>query len=242
MAMFSENRSSREYPGETGGSVADSSDLHLLLPDPFYRKLPARFRESFRDRFVADRRPPLLLSSQPVDIGMLTSDLVALPWYRTVFSNIGDVVSPETLPPLKLESRPVDVGELVADELGRPWWTSLVRNLADRLAPERLPALELASDPVQPASASSYLQAFEWSALINAPKVFYADRPKMPVVRVAVAHSAMPAMRQVPPEAMDAESRKLKTRVFHAKLREAFMVSAILAEVIYLGMVFFTGS
>ncbi len=71
---------------------------------------------------------------------MLIGDAVSLPWYRTVFTNLGNVINPEVLPPLELESRPLDVGELVSDQMGHMWWTSLLRNLADRVAPERLPA------------------------------------------------------------------------------------------------------
>ena len=55
---------------------------------------------------------------------MLLGEYLDLPWYRTVFTNLGDVISPETLPPLQLESRPVDVGELIGDTIARAWWSS----------------------------------------------------------------------------------------------------------------------
>ncbi len=44
---------------------------------------------------------------------MMFGDRLALPWFRTVFANISDVVSPEMGPPLELTSRPVEVGELL---------------------------------------------------------------------------------------------------------------------------------
>ena len=59
-----------------------------------------------------------------MNTGMLIGDAVSLPWYRTVFTNLGNVINPEILPPLELESRPVDVGELVSDQMGHMWWTS----------------------------------------------------------------------------------------------------------------------
>ena len=82
------------------------------------------------DRYFPEKLPPLQISSRPVNVGMLIGDIVSLPWYRTVFTNLGNVIAPETLPPLELESRPVDVGELISDQMGHLWWTSLLRNLA----------------------------------------------------------------------------------------------------------------
>ena len=70
--------------------------------------------------------------SRPAIVGLALGERLRLPWFRTVFTNIGDVLSPETLPPLELESRPVDVGELITDQLSHFWWGSLLRNLADR--------------------------------------------------------------------------------------------------------------
>jgi hypothetical protein len=34
-----------------------------------------------------------------VDVGLALGERLRLPWFRTVFTNIGDVISPETLPP-----------------------------------------------------------------------------------------------------------------------------------------------
>jgi hypothetical protein len=96
--------------------------------------------------------------------------MMEVPWYRTVFTNLGDVISPETLPPLELESHPVDLGELIGDQLRHGWWSSLLRSLADRFAPEDATPLHLTSAPVEPQSASTQLQAPRWSALIEAPR------------------------------------------------------------------------
>jgi hypothetical protein len=109
---------------------------------------------------------------------MLVSDRLSLPWYRTVFTNLGDVISPETLPPLELESRPIDVGELIADQMSRPWWASLLRNLADQVAPEKMPPLELTAKPMEVGFGSSSMLLFPWSSVITTPKVFLPDKPK----------------------------------------------------------------
>jgi len=113
-----------------------------------------------------------------VDVGMLPSDRLSLPWYRTVFTNLGDVVSPETQPPLELESRPVDVGELIADQMSHGWWTSLLRNLADAVAPERMPPLQLTSKPMDPGLGTASMLLPRWSSVITTPKVFLPDKPK----------------------------------------------------------------
>ena len=107
---------------------------------------------------------------------MLLGDFLDLPWYRTVFTNLGDVISPETLPPLELESRPVDVGELLGDQMSHLWWYSLLRNLADSVAPEKLPPLELTSEPANPIIPSQALLLAAWSNVISTPKVFLPDQ------------------------------------------------------------------
>ena len=117
---------------------------------------------------------------------MLFGDRLQRPWYRTIFTNIADVVSPEMLPPLQLESSPVDVGELLGDEIAHPWWQSLLGNLRDRLSPERLPALELTSEPVKAYEADTWLQILDWSSLLDTPKVYLPDAPR-PAMSYAVA-------------------------------------------------------
>src|SRR4051794_1187462 len=99
--------------------------------------LPQSLANGLRDRLAPEKLPPLQLTSRPVDVGMILGDRLAMPWFRTVFTNLGDVISPETLPPLELQSQPVDVGELLGDQIRRAWWKSLVRNVADTIAPER---------------------------------------------------------------------------------------------------------
>jgi hypothetical protein len=95
-----------------------------------------------------------------------------------VFTNIGDVLSPETLPPLELESRPVDVGELITDQLSHFWWGSLLRNLADRVSPETQPALHLTAKPILDIIPKSWILLPLWSEVVDTPKVFYPDKPK----------------------------------------------------------------
>jgi hypothetical protein len=101
-----------------------------------------------------------------------------LPWFRTVFTNIGDVLSPEVLPPLELESQPVDVGELITDQLSHFWWGSLLRNLADRVAPESQVALQLTAKPILDIIPKSWILLPMWSEVVDTPKVFYPDKPK----------------------------------------------------------------
>ncbi len=105
-----------------------------------------------------------------------------VPWYRTVFNNLADVISPEVLPALELESRPVDVGELLGDALSRGWWDTLLSSVRDRLAPEKLPPLNLTSQPVPVFGAESSLQLLDWSTLISTPKVFLPDAPRPDVL------------------------------------------------------------
>jgi hypothetical protein len=111
-------------------------------------------------------------------VGLLLSERLRLPWFRTVFTNIGDVLSPETLPPLELESRPVDVGELITDQLSHFWWGSLLRNLADRVSPESQPALHLTAKPILDIIPKNWILLPMWSEVVDTPKVFYPDKPK----------------------------------------------------------------
>jgi hypothetical protein len=93
---------------------------------------------------------------------MLASDILSMPWYRTIFTNLGDVISPETLPPLELESQPEDVGELIGDQLNHMWWTSLLRSLADAAAPERQAPLHLTSMPADPGFSPGPMLLVHW--------------------------------------------------------------------------------
>jgi hypothetical protein len=113
---------------------------------------------------------------------MLLGDRMSLPWFRTIFTNLGDVLSPEVLPPLELESRPVDVGELLGDQLSHLWFSSLLRNLADRFVPERLPPLSLTSAPEDSVLSSQIMLLPRWSSVIDTPAVLPdAPEPASPV-------------------------------------------------------------
>lgn len=125
-----------------------------------------------------------MLSSRPVNVGMLVSDRMSAPWYRTVFTNIGDVVSPDTQPPLELESRPVDVGELLGDQISHWWMSSLIRNLADTVAPEKLPPLEVTSTPDASVLPSKVMTFPRWSSLIEVAQITPSEKP-VPVIAPA---------------------------------------------------------
>jgi hypothetical protein len=172
---------------------------------------------------------------------MLQGDRLALPWYRTVFTNIGDVVSPESLPPLILESRPIDVGELIADQISHPWWTSLLRNLADRVAPERESPLEVTSTPVNPSlhSDSEYLLLPLWSSVIDGPKIFLPDpKPGSPAIaRVAPLPVAKPDPEEV--EFVHVLERDLRRDLRRSTVRVRLWISFAALEVVVLLAGFF---
>ncbi len=175
-----------------------------------------------------------------MNLGMILGDRIALPWYRTVFTNLGDVITPETLPPLELQSQPEDVGELLADQLRRPWFKSLIRSLADRIAPEHLPALVVTSKPVDPRMASGYLIAPQWSELLDVPKLFDPDKPKD-------TRNYYPAFNLAPPppepkkplndfqrQQIEILTRQKKRELKFAHMREAVWISCVLTEIAFL--------
>lgn len=212
---------------------------NFLPPKSLTTPLWKRIYVGIRDRF-APEPPPLQLTSRPVDVGMILGDRIGMPWFRTIFTNLGDVISPETLPSLELESQPLDVGELLGDQLSLPWFKSLIRNLADRIAPERLPALSLSSKPVQPVLSSDYLLAPQWSALLDVPKLFYRDKPKE--TRPFPAFNLTPAPAIVHAESVDpARQRQIETltrqkrrEVKFARIRELVWVSCVVTEIAFL--------
>lgn len=211
-------------------------DLDFSPPEELNRSLWRSLLINFADRFAPERLPPLLLTSKPVDVGLLPGELLELPWYRTVFGNLADVISPETLPPLELESRPVDIGELLGDELSHGWWNSLLQNLRDRIAPDRLPPLELTSHPVPGFGAESSLQILDWSDLISGPKVFQADAPQAKPSSVSFEESAPVSL----PEAAPADPALLIARVHlmrdigRTRFRRKIWISLAAAEAIFL--------
>jgi len=182
--------------------------------------------------------PPLYLTSRPVNLGMLLGDFLGLPWYRTVFTNLGDVISPEVQAPLQLESRPVDVGELIGDQMARPWWSSLLRSLADAVAPEKLPAIELTSEPANPVIPSDALFLASWSHVISGPKIFLPDKAK-PVLSPASPGLVMqtPSLPPLDPAAVafvhDLEV-DLRRDLKRSRRREKFLAFVFAAEIIVL--------
>ena len=75
---------------------------------------------------------------------------IELPWYKSVFKNIGELLNPPKLPPLELTSRPVD-GSAFEDvvNIEQPWFKSLRSNIKDLFNPPKLPPLEITSKSVE---------------------------------------------------------------------------------------------
>jgi hypothetical protein len=170
---------------------------------------------------------------------MLLGDRLTVPWFRTVFTNLGDVISPETLPPLELESSPVDVGELITDQLSHYWWSSLLRNLADRLVPERLPRLELTSKPIANIITKSWILLPAWSEVISTPKVFYPDKPTpaaaaLPAVPKPVALPEVSPVRSSHPT----EAGLLRD-LRRSRIRQRIWIALAAAQVTYLIVITF---
>ena len=195
---------------------------------------------NLRDTFAPEKLPPLQLTSRPLDVGMLLGDRLAVPWYRTVFTNLGDVVSPETLPPLELESQPVDVGELIADQLSHLWLTSLLRNLADAVAPERWPALPLTSKPDESIMLSTMMLLPRWSSLIEGPKVFLPDAPKLrssaglPDRPVALPAPALPKPDTAQVEFLHLLEKDLRRDLRRSRLRVRLWMSLAAVLVVFM--------
>ncbi len=170
-------------PGLSNSGLSNPEDESAYEPDfssppGLSRSLWRSLLGNLRDTVSPETLPPLVLTSRPVEVGMLAGDIVSMPWYRTIFTNLGDVISPETLPPLELESRPVEVGELIGDQLNHMWWSSLLRSLADVAAPERQPALQLTSKPGDPGFSPGPLLLVHWSMVISGPKAHLPLEPK----------------------------------------------------------------
>ena len=169
---------------------------------------------------------------------MLFGDRLALPWYRTVFTNIADVVSPETGPPLELTARPVDVGELLGDELSHGWWTSLADSLRDRLSPDSLPALQLTSRPIPAYGAKAWLQVMDWSSLLATPKIFLPDKRREAVGLAALDNSGPAATGDLPARKSSHEllavQLQFKRDLSRSRFRQKIWVSLVAAEVIML--------
>jgi hypothetical protein len=172
-------------------------ELDFSATDGLSRPLWKSLASNFRDKFSPQYQPPLMLTSRPVNVGMLVSDRMSAPWYRTIFTNIGDVVSPDTQPPLELESRPVDVGELLGDQISHWWMSSLIRNLADTVAPEKLPPLEVTSTPDASVLPSKVMAFPRWSSLIEVAQVTPTEKPA-PVIAPVRSNAVPPAPPTAP--------------------------------------------
>lgn len=209
--------------------------VNLLPPASLTQPLWKSLLGGLRHMVAPEKMPPLLLTSRPVNVGLLLGDQLSLPWFRTIFTNLGDVISPETLPPLELESTPVDVGELITDQLSHMWWSSLLRNLADRVVPERLPALELQAKPAHDILPQSWLLLPLWSEVISTPKVFYPDKPapervpQPPLPRPAVVTAEAPVETSADPAPRD-----LLREIRYSRFRLRVWIGVAVAQVTYL--------
>jgi hypothetical protein len=217
--------------------MATSEELDLSPPEELSRSLWRSLVRNFRARFLEDGLPPLYLTSRPVNLGMLLGDFLDLPWYRTVFTNLGDVISPETLPPLELESRPVEVGELIADQMSHAWWYSLLRNLADAVAPEKVPPLELTSEPANAIVPSPALLLAAWSNVVSTPKIFLPDQAK-PVLTAAspglVIQEPVPQLDPAAAAYVHELEGDLRKDLRRSRRRERFLVFVFAAELVVL--------
>ncbi len=207
------------------------------LTQPLWRSLLG----NLRDKFSPEILPPLVLTSRPVDTGMLAGDVLSLPWYRTIFTNLGDVISPETLPPLQLESLPVDLGELIGDQLNHMWWTSLLRNLADAAAPERQSPLQLTSMPADPGFTPGYLLLVHWSAVISGPKALLPAKPKLTYTGIGRTNTSEPKPQIDPGELEFIRGLEidLKRDLRRSRFRQRIWFTLVTAQVALLVAGFF---
>src|SRR6267378_30033 len=229
---YRSNAAEAWYPEASSSSF--QLQIDLLPPASLTQPLWKSLLTNLRDKFAQEKLPPLQLTSRPVDVGLLLGERLRLPWFRTVFTNIGDVISPETLPPLELESIPVDVGELITDQLSHFWWGSLLRNLADRVSPETMPALNLTSKPILDIIPKSWILLPAWSEVVDTPKVFYPDKPKL-------ADAMRPANLQ--PLALLPEKRDLVAEptaadllrdLRRSRIRQRIWIGLAAAQVLYM--------
>ncbi len=232
---YRSNAAEAWYPESQSATPQPEIPLELLPPASLTQPLWRSLAGNLRDTLAPEKLPPLVLTSRPVYVGLALGERLRLPWYRTVFTNIGDVISPEVLPPLELESRPVDVGELITDQLSHFWWGSLLRNLADRVAPETQPALNLTSKPILDIIPKSWILLPMWSEVVDTPKVFYPDKPKMAdaVRPVNLQPVALPAKKL---EALVTEptTSDLLRDLRRSRIRQRIWVGLATAQVVYM--------
>src|SRR5208283_2798498 len=232
---YRSNAAEAWYPESQSATPQPEIPLELLPPASLTQPLWRSLVGNLRDTLAPEKLPPLVVTSRPVYVGLALGERLRLPWYRTVFTNIGDVISPEVLPPLELESRPVDVGELITDQLSHFWWGSLLRNLADRVAPETQPALNLISKPILDIIPKSWILLPLWSEVVDTPKVFYPDKPKMAdaVRPVNLQPVALPAKKL---EALVTEptTSDLLRDLRRSRIRQRIWVGLATAQVVYM--------
>ena len=65
--------------------------LDLLPPPSLTQPLWRSLAGNLRDTLAPEKLPPLELTSRPVYVGLPLGERLRLPWFRTVFTNIGDV-------------------------------------------------------------------------------------------------------------------------------------------------------
>src|SRR6478609_6251351 len=79
-------------------SPVEQSEVNILLPPEFYKSFFARVGDALRDIVFPERYPPLRLTSRPVNVILPLGEMLRAPWYRTIFTSLGDVLAPENLP------------------------------------------------------------------------------------------------------------------------------------------------
>lgn len=237
--FYRSNAAEARYPDREPMAGQPEIPLDLLPPPSLTQPLWRSLVGNLRDTFAPEKLPPLQLTSRPVNAGLPLGDRLRLPWFRTVFSNIGDVLSPEILPPLELESRPVDVGELLTDQLSHFWWGSLLRNLADRVAPETQPALHLSAKPILDIIPKSWILLPLWSEVVDTPKVFYPDKPKLvdaagPVNLQPVAAPAGNREALVEALATEPTAADLLRDIRRSRIRQRIWIGLATAQILYM--------
>jgi len=234
---YRSNSAEAWFPDPQSNATQVDIPLDLLPPSSLTQPLWRSLVGNLRDTWAPEKLPPLELTSRPMDVGLALGERLRLPWFRTVFTNIGDVISPETLPPLELESRPVDVGELITDRLSHFWWGSLLRNLADRVAPETQPALQLTAKPILDIIPKSWILLPMWSEVVDTPKVFYPDKPKIDAVRtVNLQPVALPDEKREVVKAlvMEPTAADLLRDIRRSRIRQRIWVGLATAQIVYM--------
>jgi hypothetical protein len=232
---YRSNAAEAWYPDPQSDASRLDIPLDLLPPASLTQPLWRSLIGNLRDTLAPTKLPPLQLTSRPVDVGLALGERLRMPWFRTVFTNIGDVLSPETLPPLELESRPVDVGELITDQLSHFWWGSLLRNLADRVSPEALPTLHLTAKPVLDIIPKNWILLPLWSEVIDAPKVFYPDKPKAPDAVRTVNLQPVALPKEAPVDVVPVLTAKdLMRDIRRSKIRQRIWIGLAAAQVVFM--------